>query len=77
MLGFGRGSSVEVLVNGVSNIFNAEEILKLIRKNLALKDERDRLQAGYDEEVRASQLLAARLEAANLKLKEFGNPGQF
>tara|TARA_S200002703_G_scaffold128763_2_gene115591 strand:+ start:450 stop:683 length:234 start_codon:yes stop_codon:yes gene_type:complete len=77
MLGFGRGSSVEVVVNGVANIFDAEQILKLIRENMTLKDERDRLQAGYDEEVRAGQLLAARLETANLKLKEFGNPGQF
>tara|TARA_S200002703_G_scaffold122305_1_gene108212 strand:- start:12 stop:245 length:234 start_codon:yes stop_codon:yes gene_type:complete len=77
MLGFGRGSYVEVLVNGVSMTFSANGVLKLIRENFEMKEKRDRLQANHDEAVRKAELLEGRLAAANMKLKEFGNPGQF
>ena len=70
MLGFGRGSKVEVVLNGAPATYDAGKILGLIRKLAAAKEQREQLQANHDEMQR-------RLALANAKLKEYGHVSEF
>ena len=77
MLGFGRGSSVEVTVNGMAIRFDDKMILKMAKENVEMRNSLNQLEANHDEMARKIKVLEDRLATANAKLKEFGNPGLF
>lgn len=76
-MGWFGEDTITIEVNKVKNKLTATQVKHIWMELQERKRVFDEVLAQRDEAKRAAELLDGRLAAANLKLKEFGNPGQF
>lgn len=71
---FGK-NKIKVIIDDTTEIFDADDIVQIIRERNQAREQRNQIIAKHDELKWKVDETEERLERANAKLKSYGHPG--